>query len=516
MDQLYRESRSALIRKFLNRNRLHHWILALILMLSGCSGGFWNDDKVISHDLEDRMLYEPDSPFYLDVSRYPRDNHLLPIGVFDSGTGGLTVLDAIVNFDRHDNNTHQPNPNGDGLRDFQQEYFLYLGDKANMPYGTYPAESKIDLLEEHILKDVQFLLGNQYYLTSTDAMVQTDKPSVKAIVVACNTATAYGMDRIERFLSRSGLDVKVFGIIDAGVQAALQSLEEDEDASIAVFATAGTVSSNGYVRALNAQKDKLGRRGKISIFQQAGIGLAGAIDGAGEYLQPEAIEFSPAYKGPSETHPDARIDLAIWPRYGFDTINNALLFDSMENRVNDIQLNSIQNYIAYHVTSLMEQIRIASDAGKLKVVILGCTHYPFFSEQFADRLDALYNYQENGEYIYRPFMTENIILIDPAPSLAGELYDYLATTDRFGESDLSQSRFFLSVPNQTNPNIQIESPLEFTYEYKYGRTAGNDQEYVKRIPFGPSCLSQDIIDMLSEKMPFLYQIIHQSKTFPMN
>ena len=113
-------------------------------------------------------------------------------------------------------------------------------------------------------------------------------------------------------------------------------------------------------------------------------------------------------------------------------------------------------------------------------------------------------------------MAEKIVLIDPAPSLAGELYDSLATTERFGNNDLSQSRFFLSVPNQINPNIQTESPLEFTYEYKYGRNTGSDEEYVRRIPFGIAYLSQDTLDLLAEKMPFLYRIIRQSQTFPMN
>ena len=179
-------------------------------------------------------------------------------------------------------------------------------------------------------------------------------------------------------------------------------------------------------------------------------------------------------------------------------------------------LNSVSNYSAYHVTSLMEQVRTSPAAGKLKVVILGCTHYPFFSEQFTARLDALYDYQENGDYIYRPCMAENIVLIDPAPSLADELYTHLLATERFGQSDLSQSRFFLSVPNLANPDIRTESPLEFTYEYKYGRSAGSDEEYVRRVPFGPSCLSQDTLDLLAETMPLLNQIIRQSRAFGMN
>jgi len=83
----------------------------------------------------------------------------MKIGVFDSGTGGLTVLDAIVNYDEHNNKTREKITNGDNQRDFNEEYFIYLGDKANMPYGAYSGNHKTDLLKEHILKDMQFLLG---------------------------------------------------------------------------------------------------------------------------------------------------------------------------------------------------------------------------------------------------------------------------------------------------------------------------------------------------------------------
>ncbi|MCK4448494.1 MAG: Asp/Glu/hydantoin racemase, partial [Candidatus Marinimicrobia bacterium] len=90
----------------------------------------------------DNILNNKNSFFYLDRQNYPENNKMLPIGVFDSGTGGLTVLDAIVNFDQYNNRTHSFEGKGDGLRDFCEEYFIYLGDQANMPYGNYPKESK--------------------------------------------------------------------------------------------------------------------------------------------------------------------------------------------------------------------------------------------------------------------------------------------------------------------------------------------------------------------------------------
>jgi len=68
----------------------------------------------------------------------------LPIGVFDSGTGGLTVLEALLTLDAFNNETGKPG--SDGKLDFSKEYFQYLADQANMPYGNYAAANKTDLL----------------------------------------------------------------------------------------------------------------------------------------------------------------------------------------------------------------------------------------------------------------------------------------------------------------------------------------------------------------------------------
>jgi len=108
----------------------------------------------------------------------------LPIGVFDSGTGGLTVLEALLTLDAFNNETGKPG--SDGKLDFSKEYFQYLADQANMPYGNYAAANKTDLLKEHIQKNMQFFLQEA-----------STKPPVKMIVLACNTATAYALADIK-------------------------------------------------------------------------------------------------------------------------------------------------------------------------------------------------------------------------------------------------------------------------------------------------------------------------------
>ncbi len=483
-------------------NKCRGWFVVLILHACVCIGA-----TAAELDIVDVIGADKSSFFHLDIAGYPIERDALPIGVFDSGTGGLTVLDAMVNFDRYDNKTHRYRPNGDGLKDFGHEYFIYLGDKANMPYGNYAKENKTPLLREHIIKDAQFLLGNKYYMSARDRRFRTDKPPVKAIVIACNTATAFGKADIERLVDKAGLEIKVIGVIDAGVRAAIGLVGKSEDACIAVMASAGTVSSKGYVKALRAQIAAGGFSGNISIFQQAGIGVAGAVDGSSEYIQPKATRPREGYRGPSETSDDAPIDVSIWARYGFDCGSNALLAKRDKGQIRDVQLNSVANYIAYHVTELMEKIRKAQAAGKLKVIVLGCTHYPLHLDVFGAQLERLYDYRENGEYVYRPFMAKHIELVDPAPNVANELYQFLAEKELFNNASLHESRFFVSVPNRLNPNVKLDSAGDFTYEYKYGRTAGRIQEYVKRIPFSKTVISPDIYDALEEKMPAVFEMI---------
>lgn len=181
--------------------------------------------------------------FTFDRPDYEGDLSSLPIGVFDSGVGGLTVLEAILTFDAYHNDNLKPG--ADGRPDFEKERFLSLGDQANMPYGNYAAVGKLGYLRELILKDAVLLLGKRYY--KGDA-VRFDKPPVKALVIACNTATACGLDDIKSLVSRLGVPVIVVGVVEAGARGLL-STETDPDGAIGVMATVGTCASEVYPHA---------------------------------------------------------------------------------------------------------------------------------------------------------------------------------------------------------------------------------------------------------------------------
>ena len=82
-------------------------------------------------------------------------NKQLPIGVFDSGTGGLTILQAILTLDAFNNKTDEVG--GDRIPDFFNEAFQYLGDHANMPYGNYAVANKAN---KEYIKYVPFDTNN--------------------------------------------------------------------------------------------------------------------------------------------------------------------------------------------------------------------------------------------------------------------------------------------------------------------------------------------------------------------
>jgi len=154
-----------------------------------------------------------------------------PIGVFDSGVGGLTVLAEL----------HRRLP---------EETTVYLGDNARTPYGPRPADEVR-----------RFTLESVDWLTAQD---------VKLLVLACNTATARALDAV-----RARVDVPVVGVVRPGAVAAAAATRSRH---VGVIATAGTVESGAYHEAI-VEADP-----QISVAQQACPELvpmveAGIVDG---------------------------------------------------------------------------------------------------------------------------------------------------------------------------------------------------------------------------------------------
>ncbi len=462
-------------------------------------------------DIAWHMWHNPQSPYFLKPSLRQGPCQALPVGVFDSGTGGLTVLEALMAFDAHSNQTFASGP--DGIPDLAGEQFIYLADQANMPYGLYASEENTPLLEEHIFKNLHFLLSGQYYSRAENALPESPDSPVKAVVIACNTATAFGLDALESFMEHTGLDVPVFGVIDAGVRGALEAFLPGDSGSVGVLATVGTVQSGGYESALHRIWEASGRSGKLMVFSQGGHGMAEAIDGEPEFIDRKAQQPRPAYRGPSmglgpgsENPLGYQISPDLLDAYNFNLNENNLLTASSDAGPL-MQLNHPENYMRYHLVSLLEQMRQNPGALPMKALILGCTHYPYLDAEIRTILDELYNFSRNGQYVYRHLLDQDIAIVDPAEHLAGELFHWLHTHEMMRANGESADRYYISVPNPFVGGSDATANGRFTYEYKYGRRAGDMLEYVRVVPFGPDHIPQETLMRLEKFTPQVFRSV---------
>lgn len=132
-----------------------------------------------------------------------------PIGVFDSGVGGLTVAREI-------------------MRQMPNEKIVYFGDTARVPYGSKSKET-VTRFSKQI---VRFLQTHQ----------------VKTIVVACNTASAYALDELEQ-----ETDIPVIGVLKPGAKTAAEVTQNGKIGVIATEATIGSQMYTKYIKELNKQ-----------------------------------------------------------------------------------------------------------------------------------------------------------------------------------------------------------------------------------------------------------------------
>lgn len=428
----------------------------------------------------------------------------LPIGVFDSGTGGLTVLEAILNLDAFNNETGAPG--ADGKPDFTGEYFQYLADQANMPYGNYAGEKKTKLLQEHVIKNMDFLLQSKYEIAKGNQMMPARKQGVKMLVLACNTATAFALNEVKEHVAQSGYTTPTIGVINAGVKAALE-FQVDHPGTIGIFATAGTVASNGYPRTILEMANTKGLPQPI-VVSQGGHGLADAIDRDYSFFDDQAKGYRKEYRGPSVFNASWRIDTALMLQYNFNKNANKLLceFDDKGNCL-DIQLNDPENYVRYHLVSLLEKMKAEQVATPMNTLILGCTHYPFMRDTIRNVLKELYNFKQGDHYRYRSVLAPQVELIDPAVETAKEAYVALRALQLQNESAKQKNLFFITVPNASLNEVKLQSDGWFTYEYKYGRKEGEGKKYVNFVPFDDQNISSATYQRLKVALPLTYSEI---------
>ena len=168
----------------------------------------------------------------------------LPIGLFDSGVGGLTVLREVA-------------------KQLPKESTVYFGDTARVPYGS----KSRDVIIRFSLEIGQFLMQEK----------------VKMIVVACNTASAFALQTL-----RSRFDVPIIGVIEPGAVAAISATQTGR---VGVIGTEGTIESQAYTEAIHQLKSSIHVFGQacpliVPLVEEGWLNKPVALDIVKEYLMP--------------------------------------------------------------------------------------------------------------------------------------------------------------------------------------------------------------------------------------
>ena len=481
-------------------------LLCSAVLLTGCKGK--TAAPVDNIPAIEKALNDTQSPVYVDFAEYPDNLKALPIGVFDSGTGGLTVLEKILSLDRFDNISGSEG--SDGILDFAGEHFIYLADQANMPYGVYDACGKADYLRELVVKDAAFLCGTKYYENAYQETPTGVKPRVKIIVIACNTATAYALKDVRSMLAQADKGVKVIGVINAGVNAVLDQLkDETEPYAIGVLATQGTIASGAYERTIRESLDERGVKTPVSVVNQSGYGFAESVDSEPDYVNVYLNAPRDSYRGPKIGTEDADLKEDLMAVYNFDYSDNRMLFNIGEDgQKADLQLNSAINYARFNLVSLVERHRASGNNVPLKAVILGCTHYPFLIETLEQVIAELRAYTKDGVKPYAHLIADDFTFIDPAVYTAAECYKTLHADGNLAYNiGQMQVNGYISVPSGSLDADKLTEDGNLTYDFKYGRTPGTDDITTKQVPFAKSNIDETNLQRIEKLLPYSYSLI---------
>ena len=361
-----------------------------------------------------------------------------PIGVFDSGLGGLTVLERLLDCDRINNETGAPG--ADGIPDFAQERFVYLGDQANMPYGDYAAERKSDLLKELIVDDAKFLLGTSFHQTAREKVPTGRKDRAKILVIACNTATAWGLSEVRSRLKAAGDDTQVVGVIEAGVRATLDLLKVGKSSpsfAVGVLATPGTISSGAYTKTLRSELAARGVSCEVPVYGQGCAGLADAVEACSPAADQIAVD---------------------------------------------------------NLKTLLEQHRASGSKAPLRAVILGCTHFPFVQSALER---ALSEARAKGANV-----AADCRFVDPAVYTAVECHQILRRNGLLARARQTQpSTAFLSVADPDQAKEHLTSDGQLTRAFKYGRTVAARVGTTKPIPFTRANFKPEVFEQVGRLLP---------------
>ncbi len=229
------------------------------------------------------------------------------IGVFDSGVGGLTVLEAL-------------------RQKLPREDFIYLGDTARVPYGNRTPQTIA-----------------RYAASCARKLVARD---VKALVIACNTASAYALDVL-----RSTFQIPVFGVIEPVSKMAAQTTK---NGNIAVIGTRATIASRCYRRAIASFNPN------ARVYDKPCPLFVPLVEEGWTHTEPARLIVETYMRELVELQSAAEDDEEIAQNFKETQLNSKKCDDSLKNKNHCID-----------------------------TLILGCTHYPVLRDPIAEALHRL-------------------------------------------------------------------------------------------------------------------------------
>ncbi len=284
-----------------------------------------------------------------------------PIGVFDSGVGGLTVAREI-------------------MRNLPSEKIVYFGDTARVPYGAKSRENII----RYSRQIIHFLMEQQ----------------VKAIVIACNTASAYALEAV-----RNEFDIPIIGVIEPGARVAAEATRNKR---VGVIGTVGTVDSGIHAACLKKLDQEItvigkacpGARVAAEATRNKRVGVIGTVGTVDSGIHAACLK---------------KLDQEI------TVIGKACpLFVPL------VEEGWLHDPVTMEVTA--RYLQEFKDK-KVDTLILGCTHYPLIRSTI------------------REFMGEEVRLVNPAYETALDLRELLREMDlvsRGKEQEEFPYRFYVS------------------------------------------------------------------------
>ncbi len=454
---------------------------AVLLSVSSCG------DRNRSNGLlpiAQKALGDSSSIYYADFPEYPRELSDLPIGIFDCSPDGFTVAERFLTADNFDNITGRSG--SDGIADFGGEYFQILYDRANSPYGGYIDAGNPAFLKEQLIRNTLFLMSDRYYNLAVDEYQSGYKDPVKIVIVPSPVADYYALSDIQALLDRSGTGVKAVGVIESSVREALKGVDEDGNFCVGVLYSPEGVTSREYEAAIRKMASDSGVTGRIQVFNQEGLGIEEALAGNPAYLDTSAKVSRSGYAGPVTGISYNNINASLFDRYGFDTVGNALLFPAGGRNISGVQLNSVENYVRYHLVSMVERHRRSGSRVPISSIILADCGYDRLRGVMDRIMVELYNYRRGGIYLYRSSISPDFRFIDPAECAVSEAYRILREDGNLAlrgtKSTLSP---FITMPSSSVPADSLDSSGFFRETFLFGRVSGTEDVTTKAVPFTP-------------------------------